>query len=347
MKQMEQDLFLKLFEHSMAEIHSLEVNDFVDSDESEILSIFEMWYEIEYKYNQILNKDFKGVPQRKEKLLELLEEKAIDINIIIAESLAMVFEEWLDSHAILNPRQWAEARCRDAEEEEFGFYLVFAIFAEYQKYSHQDFNSALDTILMNIEKYPLFMEVISNFIRETFQFELEDMDWDEFIEVYSSLQKEFGFKNKDDVERFLSQPLSGNFLREYFDIGLLGLNIEDFTDIIENALNNSFSLEKELLIELYENLVFPVWFDYWKQQGIVRTRNNVQKIYNILEKIESFSIQGQFMNINIAINTTHQTGSMMDYYEEHFGISKKDLERLSKIDTSEWDKELKEIGVLI
>jgi len=316
MKQMEQDLFLKLFEHSMAEIHSLEVNDFVDSDESEILSIFEMWYEIEYKYNQILNKDFKGVPQRKEKLLELLEEKAIDINIIIAESLAMVFEEWLDSHAILNPKQWAEARYKVAEE--LGFYeLCNLAFTEYQRYSNYYFDDALDIILMDIEKYPLFMEVISNFTRETFQFELEDMNWNEFVETYPDLQKEFGFKNKDDVERFLSQPLSGNFLREYFNIGLLSLNIKNFTDIIENVLDNLLFSKKEFLVELYENLVFPVWFDYWKQQGIVETRNNVQKIYDILEKIESFSIQGQFMNINIAINTTHQTGSMMDYYEEH------------------------------
>ena len=51
----------------------------------------------------------------------------------------------------------------------------------------------------------------------------------------------------------------------------------------------------------------------------------------------------KIMNINIALNTSHQTGSMMEYVEQQFGVSKDDLDELSNIGEdkiAEWDKEI-------
>ena len=53
------------------------------------------------------------------------------------------------------------------------------------------------------------------------------------------------------------------------------------------------------------------------------------------------------MQLNIALNQAHQTGSMIEYVYEEYGVSKRDLDNLSNQDVSIWDKELKFIGLYI
>jgi hypothetical protein len=54
------------------------------------------------------------------------------------------------------------------------------------------------------------------------------------------------------------------------------------------------------------------------------------------------------MYINIALNESHQTGSMMDYVSEHFDVDKGDLDRLSDIEQNkikEWNKDIVMMGI--
>lgn len=81
--------------------------------------------------------------------------------------------------------------------------------------------------------------------------------------------------------------------------------------------------------------------------GIDETRDKVERVYKQLVNIEKYPIEKQFMILNIAKNTNHQNGSMMEYYESKWEIGYDDLERLSDMDVSEWDDELREIGVNI
>ena len=53
------------------------------------------------------------------------------------------------------------------------------------------------------------------------------------------------------------------------------------------------------------------------------------------------------MAINIALNESHQTGSMMDYVENRWDISQSQLDQLSDIDMSEIKKWEKEIGMYV
>ena len=51
------------------------------------------------------------------------------------------------------------------------------------------------------------------------------------------------------------------------------------------------------------------------------------------------------MLINLAKDSVHQTGSMMDHYESRYDVGESDLKDLSDMDTRDWDRELEDIGV--
>ena len=68
----------------------------------------------------------------------------------------------------------------------------------------------------------------------------------------------------------------------------------------------------------------------------------------MLITIGSKNIKEQFGIINMAINSVHQTGDMMEYYENLYGVAKTDFTQLSNMDrhvTNFWNKELREMGI--
>jgi len=83
------------------------------TDSDEILEVFELVYEIEYKYHAIKNNSFSGMQKRKDNILKILSEVGEEAVAFIAETFEKVFSQWLENHALTDPEAWARARFYD------------------------------------------------------------------------------------------------------------------------------------------------------------------------------------------------------------------------------------------
>jgi cellulose biosynthesis protein BcsQ len=119
------------------------------------------------------------------------------------------------------------------------------------------------------------------------------------------------------------------------------------TEFFEYADVEQFMDVDDFFITAYEKIVFPVWYDYWSAMGIDETRDTIEEIYDQIVNITKYPLQKQFVVLNTAKNASHQNGSMLEYYEEKWGMDYVLFEKLTEIDTSEWDEELEEIGVVL
>jgi len=87
--------------------------------------------------------------------------------------------------------------------------------------------------------------------------------------------------------------------------------------------------------------------------GIDSTRETAEETYNILEGANS--VQELSSAVNLAINTVHQNGQMIEYIETYGGIElgadtetvQGWLSELTDRDVEDWNEELREVGVQI
>jgi hypothetical protein len=324
---------LTLLESSMEEIYSFA------PEEMEPEEIFEMLYEIEYKYNMMKSKEFSGNPRRHENMMKVLEKVGRKVNSALAETFVNVYENWLESHAILSPRTWARKRAEDAMEfaEASGESPYSAVKSEFNRYDYawNNYGSVEKGIWANFDKMPALKNALSEHAKEYAEHEQRDMYYNLEQEGYEEFGEMYGqeFSSEEEAEKYIEEYES-----DPFDI----LEILD-----EEAMLALFQNNQEALAELFEHLVFPAWHYKWAQEGIEQTRENIENIYKQLQGMNSLPFEKQNVLINRATNATHQTGSMMDYYEERYGVDEGQLEDLSNRDTEDWDEELREVGVRI
>lgn len=316
----------------MAEIYNL------DPEELSPLELFELWYEIEYKYNMLRSRKFSGAPKRQENMIKILKAVGQKINSVLAETFVNVYENWLESHAILSPKTWARKRAEGATEfaEDSGESAYSAVESEFNRYddAYNNYGSIEKGIWDNIDKMPAFKNALSEHAKEYTELEQQDMYYTLGRDGYEEFGEMYGreFNSEEEAEKFIDEYESEASL----DI-LYILDDEAMSTLLQN--------NQQALAELFEHLVFPAWHYKWAQEGIEQTRENIENIYNQLQNIGSLPLEKQNALINIATNATHQTGSMMDYYEERYDVSEYELDRLSNQNTEDWDDELEEIGV--
>ena len=130
--------------------------------------------------------------------------------------------------------------------------------------------------------------------------------------------------------------------------------VSDFgKEELMSLLEGQGQMEK-FMIDLNQYIVFPLWYDYWGSMGIDTTREMAEEAYEDLTNANSFK---EFHKaLEVAIQTYHQNGLMLDYLSEYgneyTSASPEDIESImlelteGKIN-AEWDKQLKEIGVKI
>jgi hypothetical protein len=294
--------FVHLSEKDMQEIKSFQIER-VTADEPEYTEeLFLFFYEMEYKYNAIMNHGFIGIPARKEKILEIIQEQSIKVIKTLIPSFLYVFKDWLSKHALTQPRQWAISRCEEMDYD-IGDMLNIA-HDEFTRYSSEDFDR---TIEKNEKKFFSLTQFLDD------------------INAEQEAEQTEGASPSDSIFVFY-----GSFYELY------------------NALDHYNSdLAQEFIIEIYQYIVFPVWFAYWKSQGIVETRKRIKRLYDDLKKIASFPLKEQFGILNEATLAVHQGGSMMEYYEEYYQVEETFFDQFSNYDVDPWDAELREIGVEI
>ena len=304
-------------------------------------------YELEYKYSFLSKSDvfttnkndlqFKGMPERRENILKNLEiqlRQAIDN---VARPLLATFGKWLEKHALLEPEIWATHRVEDLIENFDTSESLLIILEEYRKYYPSNlppkFNDMLMDVLNNIQEAPNFMKMIQ-FLKDGQKEGLrEDMEYEG--------------KSEEEIENTLTGIDNENpddFLLNNIDVSS---SAKEFASWMESLAN--FGLDtRGLIVEFYKIAIFPHWLDYWRNQGIEETRENIQNTYNNLLTIDSVPINQAIVYINIAINTNHQSGSMLEYLEEDIGefdVSNTMSELSNTNQYKNWTKQLKEVGV--
>ena len=187
----------------------------------------------------------------------------------------------------------------------------------------------------NLEKFPAFTNFLEQYIlegeKENRYDELSRMEIEEYNDQFGT-----EFETKEQAE----EEIDNMKVDESFEDYLYVEDVENFAALLSN-----YHDWEEILVEFYQNAVFPVWFQHWESEGIEATRDRIEEIYEELQKIQNVPINDQFLTINLATNATHQTGDMMDQYEQQYRITKNELDSLSDHNAEDWDTELRRMGV--
>lgn len=320
-----------IYETEVGTIKSFPVSD-VDWGGENLGEYFELLYELEYKYNMGRKVPFEGNPKRGENILKIFGAKLEELIDVITPTFIRVFEEWIEAHNIDDPSEMYRARYDEFSAEE----IMNAIISEYGRYVHGKYGGdtqntkyyyeILNNIEQNIDDYPTLKEVLSddefqemyrNDMRET----LNNDGLEEFNERYDT-----EFDNEDVANDYIDEYVEDIELAAFFPEPSMLTGLYDFNSVAE---------------EIYTNQILPAWENNW---AIENTLENNKEIFHELENIDNYPISERTAILNKAINATHQTGDMMDYYENEYQINKDMLDDLSNQDVSQWNKEMYMLG---
>lgn len=343
----------------------------VEEGATTFLQYLKMLYEIEFKYSFLKSSDvfinpmdigtqFTGMPKRRENILRGLEQKAKEIIPKIIDPMKWTFEMWLASHALLEPKIWGKMRTKgimkiDGDDYENILSSIFLEFTELfkdpseshkyywdQKERFKVFNNFMIEIYRSLRAGE--MPVFASALEEIKELLVQDAMVNTEAEVSEGHMTEE--EAKEEIERYKNMR-SDDILEEY----MIG-DTENLAGLLEKIEEYNAGDTDDILAEIYSSTVFPYWYAHWKHRGIDQTRARVENAYKTLLAAQSAPISQALMNINIALNTQHQTGSMLAYLAQRVGVGEQTLrnalEIFSNHMTSEiikWKKELMEIGV--
>ncbi|MFA5758897.1 MAG: hypothetical protein WC942_06035 [Clostridia bacterium] len=327
-----------------------------DDDESTFLDHLKTIYELEYKTYILSNYPFKGLEQRKENIIKRLTKRLNNSIEKVKPPLLYTFEKWLQGHALTNADAWASARINREEVEALGVEsALLNTIIEYSRYKDGEvvysnrppnynkiFSEMIREALENESHFPSLTALKNTLIKER-QNELD-------ISYESEGKDEFGenmigqpFNSDEEAQQYIQNEINNFDLSEYM------YNYEITYENIENIFNNMGIDITKFIFELNKNLIFPLWFEYWEERGIIETRKRVENAYKMLSNASN--VNSNIVAINHALNTTHQTGDMVDYFEdEENGISGYEIKKLLSALSSnqylkEWNNDLRKIGL--
>ena len=315
-------------------------------------------YEMEYKLHMLRNKKFNGLPRRHENLVDNVERSLLTIINKIKPILERVFFTWLENHALLDPTKWAERRVINTSDAESSEDFLFTALAEYKDYLNDKrpwlkFNEKITwtQLLQELLNTAGNLDLLPSLekIKKYYEDDQKEYMNDLLEDGLSSFKAEYDFNDDIETEEAAKQYINSF---EYDDYTFLDLYSESLIEDLE-----MFGSLQSLAQEIYQNFTFPEWYRYWLARGIDETRYKVEKAYKALQKASS--IKENIVAINLAINTYHQNGSMMDYIED-YGGTEQDEDTNSKLNiltedlltnlsegiyNEEWDEDLKEVGL--
>lgn len=294
-------------------------------------------YEIEYKLFALKNKPNKMHPNRFYNIKNYLESKFKESAIIAKEQFINLFKGWLGSHALLDPKQWAYMRIkgdiRDLPitefEQSYEDKYLGIIYNEYLRYKdNSQYSNRNSYSNRNLDKI-FIKEIITN-IEKFPQLNI-------FAERYS---RDYNISNPTEDEKDET-----NFSFEDI-VDMRITTVEELGELLDYYLDGDE--EFDFYVALNQYLVFPLWFAYWKAQGIEKVRDSVQNMYNKLLSMDVNNYGQTTQIINNAIQTVHMSGSVIEYFLEYTGenVDKEELDLLTEgFYVTQWDEDLKKIGV--
>jgi len=283
-------------------------------------------YKINYLYDMANSSSFTGNPQRQENILRRFESDGNRIADQVNEDLQDVFGEWLRFHAITEPREWAEARVE--MDEEIGEISIENPLAEYNRYAGKVSSEEFMSMFMQKLKSG---EVEASSLNQWLGYVADD-------EISSKEEEIESLDPEEDAEEIANLRQNISDLEDGDYTNLYDLVSESLPHAVENGY-----VDNDIFVDIYEHMVFPVWYGNWSAQGIDETRETIETIYKELRNAQT--LPQKFVAINRALNAAHQTGQMLDYIESRSPeVTKELLNELSDTDVTEWNSELRMMG---
>jgi hypothetical protein len=316
-----------------AHIQKLAVNIYHYTPTGDFLQDMSSLHEVEYKYHIAKSVKFEGHnPKRRANILFSLKSALDTLIKSCAGQLLGVFDNWLSDHALTSPQDWAEARVRMLDSDEF----------DYLKDDENDSKLEMIPIVFygpiekryknrDEESYRLLRDAIDSGLPETTKFIHTCMkSWNSDMKDSEKENDEVIYYK--DVDDFFYSIFSDYETMKYFL-----RNTSD--DVIRNVTK-----------EILANEIFPVWYAIWSKKGINETKKRIEQSANKLRMLASGRVTDTSMasaELNAIMNVEHQTGSMMDYVKNELGVNRHDLDGLSNVDPAieaEWHRDLLETG---
>jgi len=306
----------------------------------------EIMYEWEYKYSMIKIRAKKMNMTRYGNIRTTIEKNLTPILNSISRKLIKTFKGWLDGHALLSAKTWAKKRVEGYYllDEELHFILDMTL-EEYVRYKDGKGNSRVtDT---------RFEEAFIDFVifnSSSFESFFKDWLYDEISNYENELEYAKDKEDEDDIQYNIEQIEylnnidldNSKDLKEYADEFISNFGIKEL------KLQLEYVLDEDMIINFNAEMVFPLWFKYWKRKGIEKTRKTIADLYKELKKSTKYDVQKRLGVLNAGLNASHQTGSMMDYIGDEYYVYESDLKELSNASSSllkKWDTEISDMGV--
>jgi hypothetical protein len=285
-------------------------------------------YELTYKFNMMQFHDFDGLPQRFENIQKNLESNARTLIKKIASILGDVFGHWLEYHALLSPRTWADKRLEEYLDDHGDDYADLADFlaniwlGKIQKINTNEIVYAADDGLKQ-NKMPYLEQALNGYKQLLIDENKAENENDDTFE--------------DTIKNMSFSEIFHNYFKDW-----------------ETALQvlDSYGNLHGIIIDLAAFYHFDLWYKHWKPQGIDQTRKRIEDAYALIKKLDSMSFGHALAAINIIINTAHQTGGMTAYIVEKTIDNDQELLNTltylsNKKDFTEWDNDLRSVGLKI
>lgn len=295
--------------------------------DDELLDELKIMYEWGYKYDMLK----QGMTANNEKrITNVLRQIHMRMNPIfksIADKLMNVFEDWLSKHALDKPELWAKARYEEIKyDSDTASAKLESMKYEYEKYADGDFyEQAFEDVYTYLESD---LNELKDSIVDDYRTQAEEAEYDD---------------NEEDALDF------NNRVEE-----VEALDMKKYDDVIDFLDNHFYQSPQEFLegssndfimTLIYEETIFPVWFDHWKAEGIVQTRKKVIETFKSLKKVKTEKdFSKKIVVLNMALSQVHQTGTFIDdYIYPMYSVNKNDLDKLSNVSDSDlkaWNKEI-------
>jgi len=321
-------------------------------DEDNLADLLKVFYELEYKYSMVKNSNFSGVPQRQENILNKLHEELLYVCNSLLWTFKNVYEDWLEQHALLDPNAWANNRVSHISELDYmqgtGNYSELV---EHLLYTYFDNKMLSSDPKQNNYNAPMSLDYKLSLLLQEVN---EDLDsFPQFMQLIQSITNDIKAGLTDDLELYGLEELSDQEGQPFkteaqaekhianYTMDITDLYIDSFTQSL-NASDNA----EGIVTELYEKLVFPRWYAFWKKKGIDQTRARIEAVYAKLVSPPE-TIEQMIILIHEALSTAHQTGSMLDYiveYTQSDDVDKDFLDQLSNSSTEHWNQDLQQNG---
>jgi hypothetical protein len=305
-------------------------------------SMLSALYELTYKIQTLQNQGFKGYPKRYDNILKGLENSARQVINDMSDILVPVFENWLSGHALLSPKTWASKRIEECEQ--VGEDTPESIATALLNGVHYDPNDKMpkiqpSDILENMDD--AVRNGQASYVSEWFKIiksEMLEQDLEANEENNNNEHSDYSM-SEESIRQANEEMTFSDYCSNYFG--------DNLTDVI--AAIADYYPGAEVYKVFFQFGLFPIWYGYWRTKGIDDTRARVEKAYQTLLQIPNMNINQALLNINIVINTAHQTGDMIDYIVDATGEYSRDIKNLmtqlsNQTDFRDWNKQLKGIG---